>query len=77
VKAKILKSFPYSGDGINIEQYEAGTEREVVAVLFPGLEREGFVQAIPLTKPDTNAQRSNNRQPGNKPRSNDAGGGQS
>lgn len=41
---KILKSFPFSRDGINSEQAGAGETMDIPEALVPGLEKGGLVQ---------------------------------
>ena len=43
MRVKILKSFPFSRDGLTTLQAVAGRDEDIPDRLIPGLQREGFV----------------------------------
>lgn len=43
---RVLKPFPYSGDGVRLETLRAGEEVDIRADLAPGLTSEGYIGPI-------------------------------
>ena len=50
-QCKILKSFPYSKDGIRVEQADAGSEILLPARLVQGLIEAGYVSVTTVDAP--------------------------
>lgn len=46
MKVKVLKSFPYSKDGVNSKYLQAGDDGDINPGHFAGLSAEGFVAAL-------------------------------
>lgn len=46
MKCRIKRSFPYSTDGLNSLSAVAGSDCDIPDDLVPGLEAEGYVEAI-------------------------------
>jgi hypothetical protein len=53
MRVKILKSFPFSRDGITPLQAVAGRDNDIPDRLVPGLQREGYVAVTTETKVET------------------------
>lgn len=46
MRARVLKPFPYSGDGIRIEALKEGQEADIRDDLVAGLKDEGFIGPV-------------------------------
>ncbi|CAO99362.1 hypothetical protein D9623_33635 (plasmid) [Azospirillum brasilense] len=46
MRARVLKPFPYSGDGIRIEALKEGQEADIRDDLVAGLTAEGFIGPV-------------------------------
>lgn len=46
MRARVLKPFPYSGDGVRIEPLKAGDEVDIRDDLAPGLKAEGYIGPV-------------------------------